>query len=112
MIVFNRKAFCLVVVALMSSSVNAWDGTTTGHIRTIDVTSGNNYGFRVSLEGVPALCGNSHTWAFLNDTDSNYQTYISVLLAAKAAKMTVTLFTTRVNAAPDGYCKIGYISVN
>lgn len=108
----KQRLICLAFLALSSHNVVAWDGMTNGHIRTIDVTGGNNYGFRVSLEGGPPLCGNSHTWAYINETDSNYQTYVAVLLAAKAAKQSVTLYTNRQNNASDGFCHIGYISVN
>lgn len=112
MMSLKQRLICLAFLALSSPNVVAWDGMTTGHIRTIDVTGGNNYGFRVSLEGGPLLCGNSHTWAYINEADSNYQTYVAVLLAAKAAKQSVTLYTNRQNNASDGYCHIGYISVN
>ena len=57
----RQRLACLAFLALSSPNVMAWDGMTTGHIRTIDVTGGDNYGFRVSLEGMPFLCGNSHT---------------------------------------------------
>lgn len=103
------KVLFLIFTALLSCSVFAWDGTASGKISNIDVAPGNNYGFRVTLEGAPSLCGNTHTWAYLNDTDSNYQTFVSVLLAAKAAKMTVTLYSIR---KTDGYCHLGYMSVN
>lgn len=106
------KTIVIFAVTLIPLTAKAWDGTTAGKINTIDVTGGTNYGFRVSLEGGPALCGNAHTWAFLNETDSNYQTYVSVLLAAKAAKMTVRLYTTRVGSNANGFCQIGYIQVN
>lgn len=100
---------CLTATTL---AANAWDGIVTGNIASIDVTGGNNYGFRVALEGTPALCGNAHTWAFVNESDSNYQTFVAVLLAAKAAKQNVTLFTNKTGNEPDGYCHIGYIRVN
>lgn len=89
-----------------------WHGSVTGKIKTVDVADGNNYGFRVTLNGSPKLCGNEHTWAYINEADSNYQTFVAVLLAAKAAQFDVRLFTTRKNNTANGYCRIGYISVN
>lgn len=100
------------LLTFLSFSSFAWDGVVSGNIASIDVTAGNNYGFRVALEGAPALCGNSHTWAFLNESDSNYQTFVSVLLAAKAAKQNVTLYANRTAGDPIGYCHILYIRVN
>lgn len=59
----------------------------------------------------PKLCGNQFDWAFLNETDSNYKTFVSVLLAAKASQMSVTLHTNRTGGLDSGYCQIGYLSV-
>lgn len=90
---------------------NAWDGAVNGKVIAVDVTGGSNYGFRIHLKGAPRLCGNDHTWAFINENDSNYNTYVSALLAAKAAQFNVTVYTNRVGGE-NGYCKIGYISVH
>src|SRR5712691_11455385 len=87
----------------------AWDGVTAGKIAQIDVTGGSNYGFRVTLVGMPPLCTGGASWAFLNETDSNYKVYVATLLAAKSADRQLTLYTT--NAA-GGYCQIGYITVS
>ncbi|MCS4306768.1 hypothetical protein M2404_001093 [Rheinheimera pacifica] len=99
----------IVFFDIFSCSAIAWDGEVYEKIQSIDVTGGGNYGFRVTLEGAPPICGNANTWGFLNDTDSNYQTYVSVLLAAKAAKMNVTIFTVR---DVNGYCHVGHVSIN
>ncbi|MDR6984480.1 hypothetical protein J2X32_003124 [Rheinheimera pacifica] len=103
------KIAAMLLMVLFSGATVAWDGEVYGKLQSIDVTGGSNYGFRVTFEGAPPICGNANTWGFLNDTDSNYQTYVSVLLAAKAAKMNVTIFTVR---DVNGYCHIGHISVN
>lgn len=88
----------------------AWDGQVSGKVIRIDVAGGQNYGFRVYLDGLPKLCGNNHTWAYLNDTDSNYQTYVAVLLAAKAANYNVRLYANKEGS--NAYCHIGYITIN
>lgn len=100
------------MLLVVTYSASAWDGIIVGKIASIDVTAGNNYGFRVSLEGSPAICGNAHTWAFLNETDSNYQTFVSVLLTAKVSKQNITLYTNRAGADSAGYCHIGYIQIH
>jgi hypothetical protein len=103
----------IVLLSLFFISLNAlaaWDGTVVGKIKDVHVTSAENYGYRVVLDGSPKLCGNNHTWAYLNKSDSNYETYVSVLLAAKFAKTNVTLYTTKSTA--NEYCHIGYIVIN
>lgn len=87
----------------------AWDGSVEGKIQNIDVAPGENYGFRLSLQNSPKLCGNDHTWAYLNKSDSNYETFVSVLLAAKMAERSVRIYTTKETASGNGYCRIGYI---
>lgn len=103
------KYLFLLLVAFFSCTILAWDGSVAGKIHSIEVTQGNNFGFRITLEGAPKFCGNENSWAFLNELDSNYQTYVSVLLAAKAAKLDVIIYSTRENVS--GYCRIGHILV-
>jgi hypothetical protein len=104
--------FLLLLLLISSTNVYAaWDGIIAGKINAIDIAPGQNYGFRVSLTNSPKLCGNSHTWAYLNESDSNYQTFVSVLLAAKMADKQVVLYTNIENASGQGYCHIGYISL-
>jgi len=110
--VFVKKSRVIVFVMLsvLSQSVfAAWDGSVTGEIKTIEVTAGENYGFRVILTGNPQLCGNSHTWAYIKESDSNYQTYVSVLLAAKMGNKKVQLLTTKETSSGNEYCHIGYM---
>jgi hypothetical protein len=44
------KSLILLVIALLTSSVFAWDGSVSGIISSIDVAPGENYGFRVTLD--------------------------------------------------------------
>jgi hypothetical protein len=90
------------------SPAYAWDGNAIGVPVRVDVTDGNVYGFRISLAGYPTLCGNTDTWAYINLADSNYNTYVATLLAAKAAGSTVQLYTSR---DAGNRCHIGYIAV-
>jgi hypothetical protein len=91
-----------------SAPVLAWDGTTGGTITFIDVTT-DNYGFRVTLAGSPALCGNQNTWAYITTTDSNYNAFAAALLSAKETGDGIVLYATR---DASGYCHLGYISVH
>ena len=100
------------MVFLSTHSFAVWDGNVSGLVSQIEVTDGTNYGFRVYLSGNPKLCENDHSWAYLNNSDSNYNTYVAVLLAAKAAKQTVRLYTNRKDQSATGYCHIGFIVVN
>jgi hypothetical protein len=88
------------------SSAWAWDGMVRGKVTQLDlVPSDSNYSFRVYLLGYPNLCG-SVNWAYLNDTDSNYNALVAGLMAAKSSNSDVMIYTTLVG----GYCHIGYIS--
>lgn len=108
-----KKIIAGVCLVLCASTALSWDGRASGKIGLVEVTSGSNYGFRIYLkEATASLCGNSHLWAYLNDTDSNYSIYVSTLLAAKAAQQTVTVYSNRKDDKQDGYCHIGHIQVN
>jgi hypothetical protein len=108
----KRTKLSLPLLLIFSTNVFAsWDGILAGKINAIDVAPGQNYGFRVSLINAPKLCGNNHTWAYLNESDSNYQTFVSVLLAAKMADKQVTLYTKIESTSGHDYCHIGYISL-
>ncbi|MBW8184268.1 hypothetical protein [Shewanella nanhaiensis] len=107
-----RYILIFILVLSIPNLCSAWDGTVAGTINTIDVTHGQNYGFRITLKGGPKLCGNNHTWAYLNDSDSNYQVLVSTLLAAKMAGNSVRLYTNQEQNSGNNYCHIGYISVH
>lgn len=98
----------------MSFQANAkWDGTTSGYIQSINVAGGENYGFRIKLTGYPKLCGGEtgHDWAYLNESQSNYQTFVSVLLSAYMAGKKVTIYTNHESSSGSGYCRIGYVDM-
>ena len=105
------KFFLILMLAVLPLGAKAWDGKTSGTIQSIDVTAGENFGFRLVLKNSPTLCGNSNTWAYINESDSNSKTLISVLLAAKLAEKPVTIFTFRETASGKGYCHILYITL-
>ena len=79
----------------------------TGTVHVLSVTEGNNYGFRVYLNGVSNACTGGPEWAYLNKNDRNYKTYVAALMSAKALGSTVTIYSTLVG----GYCHIGYLVV-
>jgi hypothetical protein len=108
----NMTKLLIALSLLASFNVLAvWDGSVTGKVSQIHVTGGNNYGFRITIEGQNSLCGNDNDWAYVNESDSNYKTYVSVLTAAKAAGQTVRILTTRQNGDANGYCHIGYVFI-
>jgi hypothetical protein len=88
-------------------SAHAWDGVASGVVNAVDITNGNIYGFRVFVSGVTNMCGSGSNWAFLNESDSNYKTYVAAILTAKAQGTPVVIYTNSEN----GYCHIGHISV-
>src|SRR2546426_11962998 len=85
----------------------AWDGVFTGTVATVQITNGNNLGFRIFLSGISNMCGTGSNWAYLNESDSNYKTYVAAVLAAKAQGSQVTVYSTLEN----GSCHIGYLSI-
>lgn len=105
------RVLTIFLLTISFNSFAAWDGTVAGEVSQIHVTGGNNYGFRIYLEGKPAMCGNEHSWAYINESQSNYHVYVSVLTAAKAAGQTVKVYANRKDGAADGYCRIGYVVV-
>jgi hypothetical protein len=98
----------LILALLASPMALAWDGAITGPVGQFDVTSGANYGFRVSLVAFPALCGNANNWAYLNSSESNYETYVAAIMLARAQGLEVTIYSDR---DAQGYCHIGYLAV-
>ena len=102
------QIFAVMVTLMLSTSAYSADGTVTGYIDRIDDTGGTNYAFRIRLEGDPPMCGNANKWAYVNESDSNYQTYVSTLLAAKMAGAQVNILSDQ---ATSGYCNIIYMSV-
>ncbi|MFL0809263.1 MAG: hypothetical protein K6L76_02495 [Agarilytica sp.] len=103
------KKYSLLLLILVSLPAFSWDGSITGEIGRIQITAATNYGFRISLAGLPKPCGSNADWAYVSKDDTNYQSYLSALLAAKFAKSSVTLFS---NKDTSDYCKIGHIYIN
>lgn len=88
----------------------AWDGVNVGVPGVIEITHGQNYGFRVYLTNQTAMCGSgSYSWVYLNSTDSNYQTYVAAILTAKAQGTQVSLFGV---LEPGGFCKLGHMAMH
>ncbi|USH03731.1 hypothetical protein K6Q96_06985 [Grimontia kaedaensis] len=104
-----KRIFITFMFAIISPPLFAWDAVKSGKILDMHVTGGGNYDLRVVLQGRPKLCGNNNDWAYINESDANYQSYLSVLLSAKVADRTVELYATRESSSGKGYCKIGYM---
>ncbi|WP_421144900.1 hypothetical protein [Aeromonas dhakensis] len=108
----RKSVYFLFGLSLLSFSSLAWDGATSGKISKIDVAPASNYGFRVYLDGDKKLCGNANSWAYINGSDSNYNTFVSVLLSAKASNATITIYANQEKQSGEAYCQIGYISMS
>jgi pimeloyl-ACP methyl ester carboxylesterase len=81
-----HKTFAAIILAALSIvPLDGFAGSVTGTVTQIDVADFNNYSFRVYLANVP-MCGNSTTWAYLPNTDSNYNAYAAALLTAYVQK--------------------------
>ena len=95
-----------VLLWAVSDIARAWDGAPYGEISVIEVTHGQNYGFRVWFSNGASMCTSGAKWAFLNESDSNYKIYVANLMLAKALGKPVALYT--VTEGP--YCHIGHMS--
>ncbi len=108
------KSIVLVcTLILMSLNAYAWDGAASGTIKYIDIAPNDTRTFRVILEGnpAPALCGSALDWAYLHPDDVGYASTVSILLAAKMSKASVTLYANA-NPNDNNYCKIGYVRLH
>lgn len=90
----KQLAFATGLVLAASANAQQWDGSNTGKITTIDVTNAENFGFRVYLDG-RSMCTNGPPWAYLNGSDSNYKTYVSLLMMARAMDRPVLIYTSK-----------------
>lgn len=101
----------LSAVLMWSTPASAWDGIVTGKIGSIDVNSGNYFDFRVNVEGIISnACGpGTESWVYLNQADSNYQVFVSILTTAYATGKTISASLT--NDAGSSYCHISYLTV-
>lgn len=100
-ILFGLLAASFVYDAAAQTSV-------TGRIVQTDVAAGQNYGFRVYIGSVGAHCTGGPNWAFVNENDSNYKTFVTTLLLAKVSGSNVSIWSTNVG----GYCQIYYIATS
>jgi hypothetical protein len=96
----------LSLVSLISSPVHAWDGSKAGKVTGIDLTGGQNFGFRVYMDGTP-MCGTTESWAYVNKDFDNYDAFVSVITTAYFSGKPITLITTKVGT----YCQIGYVQL-
>lgn len=69
----------------------------SGKISKTELSSGNNYAFRIKLEanGTDQLATCQSSFAFLNTDDTNYQAKVAALLSADARYKTVTIAFTK-----------------
>ncbi len=101
------KKFIFCFSLFFSTISQAWDGVATGYVSLIQITAAENYGFRVSYEDGSIFC-NGFAWAYLNKSNSNYETYISAILAAKLSRTQITVHVTKDS---NGYCNIGHLNL-
>lgn len=104
------RVLAACMAALWVCCAQAWDGAQVGTVLNLEVAPATNYGVRVSLQGVTAMCGSAASWAYLNEGDSNYKVYVAALLTAKVSGLPVTVYTMKDTGT--GYCRIGYLVMN
>jgi hypothetical protein len=105
---FVRPTLTISVLALLfcASPASAWDGIKVGKISGIDVTDGQNFGFRIYMDGTP-MCGTTEAWAFQNKDFNNYDAMVSLLTSAYFNGKQVIAYTTKVGT----YCRLDYVAL-
>jgi hypothetical protein len=108
-----RRVFLGAAASLgfLSQPAWGWDGIIFGKIGAVEVAYGANYDFRVYAGGLTQdACGAGTTaWSYVNQSDSNYQAYVSTMTSAYIAGKSVTIYVTK--DANGANCHIGFISV-
>lgn len=98
----------------ISADAFSWDGAVAGKISSLQVTSDQNMGFRVSMNDQSGnelkLCGDNHNFAYLKRDDSNFEVYVSLLMAANFSKSDVTVYSNY-DETSTNYCRIGHVTV-
>ncbi|WP_196161764.1 hypothetical protein [Reinekea sp. G2M2-21] len=99
-----KKSILLVafVFAFVVTNANAYESK-SGVISKVEVFGEGNYAFRIRFQGNPSLCSLNEDWAYIESTDSNYDTKVSSLLSAFAMGATVSIFT---EASSRNHCHL------
>lgn len=100
------SAMCVSFALLVGSPAYADTLQRAGKIKSIFVSGGENYGFRITIYsagGEDQLTGCSYHFAYVNSTDDNYQTKVSALLVAYAQQSAMNVTISR---GGDNYCHI------
>lgn len=109
-----RPSMLGVCLLIAMTGSHAWDGTISGKINEVSGVGGSggapgNYDLRIVLTDVTEACGpGTPNWSYVNANDANYKGLMALLLMARAAANSVTLYTTK---DPRGFCQIGYVVV-
>ena len=105
----------IILMLAVSASALSWDGHPSGKISSLQVTGDHNMGFRVSMNdlngNVLKLCGDNHNFAYLKRSDSNFDVYVSLLMAAKFSQANVTIYSNY-DETSTNYCRIGHVTVD
>lgn len=114
----------VAVLALPAFSVGGgneyWDGMVKCKITNLHVTGDNNYDLRV-YTNAPDLLDDTTTphnaipWAYLNENDSNYKTYLAMLTLAFTMGYEVTLYVKETPWSPtynDYFAHIEYMIIH
>lgn len=101
----------MALLIATSTPAGAWDGVMSGKISTVEVATGGNLSLRVHLDIPPnnGVCGGAYGLAYLNESDSNYQLFSSLITTAFAMSKQVVIYLIR---DANGYCKIGHLTVS
>lgn len=113
----KKKILLIVFLTIGTYLFASWDGIVKCNITELQVADGQNYGFRVVTD-VKDLLNKTTTqhdpifWAYLNEGESNYATYVSMLSLAFTMGYQVELYVKEVKRTGNTYfAHIGYIRI-
>ena len=92
-----RLAAAAAALSLCIGSASAqWTGA-SGRITKTTLSAAGNYSFRIYLQDQSSdrLSGCSHSFAYINTSDDNYQAKVATLLSAAAQQKAVNIYYTK-----------------
>lgn len=95
-----------VVLLVLATQVQAYDGQTTGPVSQIEVNAQSDE-IRVYQSGVKVMCNKGPEYAVITENDKNFKTTISLLMMSRTIGESMVISTLNVG----GVCRIAYVKM-
>jgi hypothetical protein len=104
----SRMTGILLLVLLSLGATSSALADAYGKVGSISVVNAGNMPFRVSLVGIDHICPTiSDNWAYLNEYDASYKSWMATLIAARVSDTYVSLQTS---LDSNSRCRINLIT--